>query len=94
MPLPDGVAGRPLYMPNIVLWDERACDLNYAPAPPDRIALPCDVYRVVISTSTRAAEKLDALAPASARPARFSRSSARPHPGQPRTGTSRPRPAR
>jgi hypothetical protein len=65
-----GLAGR-LYMPNIVLWDERAGELNYASAPPDRIALLRDVYRVIITTSTHAAKAMDALALATGAPSQI-----------------------
>jgi hypothetical protein len=79
-------AGR-LYMPNIVLWDERVRDLNYAQAPPDRIALLSDVYRVIITTSTQAAEKLDALALTLSAPSRILALARQASPRQPATDT-------
>jgi hypothetical protein len=84
-------------MPNIVLWDERARELNYAPAPPDRIALLRDVYRVIITTSTRAAQAMDSLALATGAPSQILSLARQASPGHPDTddtlnlGTLEPR---
>lgn len=81
-----GRAGR-LYMPNIVLWDERFADLDYAPAPHDRIFLLCDVYRAISNASVQAARQLSGLALAAGVPSQHLSLIRQASPAGPAAGT-------
>ncbi len=57
-------AARRFYMREVLLWGHQTKHRgrNYLRAPPDRVGLLLDLYRVTATTSLQAAETLDALA--------------------------------